>query len=318
MKPWLILITLLTTFALLASPSAVKSRPNILLVMVDDMGYSDIGCYEGEIRTPTLDSLAENGVKFARFYNCAQCCPTRAALMTGLYPHQAGVGDMNEEEDKSEFWKRLGSPSYLGLKSDGIVMLPAVLRAAGYQTFMAGKWHLGKATENWPGSRGFDKHFALIGGACEPYTGFRSWQKQGPITRFVSDHRVVASLPPDFYTTDTFTDCLLKFLDEADTKRPWFGYLAYTAPHWPIQAHADDVAKYAETYHDGPAVNQETAPDPLFFPVLLYASYLASLRGSDTEKLLYTPRQKRQLTTSDAKSRLGGCADCSRPTRATP
>ena len=177
--------------------------------------------------------------------------------MTGLDPHQAGVGDMKEEGDQSAFWKRLGSPSYLGLKSDGIVMLPEVLRAAGYQTFMAGKWHLGKATENWPGSRGYDKHFALIGGACEQYTGFRSWQKQGPITRFVRDHRVVESLPPDFYTTDTFTDCLLKFLDEADTTRPWFGYLAYTAPHWPIQAHADDVAKYAETYNDGPDVTRQ-------------------------------------------------------------
>ena len=243
MKPWLILITLLTTFALLALPSAVKSRPNILLVMVDDMGYSDIGCYEGESHAPTLDSLAEPGVKFARFYNCAQCCPTRAAVMTGLYPHETGMGDMNEEGDKNEFWKRLGSPSYLGLKSHGIVMLPEVLRPAGYQTFMAGKWHLGKAMVDWPGSREFDKHFALIGGACEQYTGFRSWQKQGPIIRFVSDRRVVESLPPDFDTTDTFTDYLLKFLDDADTTRPWFGYLAYTAPHWPIQAHADDVAK---------------------------------------------------------------------------
>jgi arylsulfatase len=229
---------------------AADERPNILLVMVDDMGYSDLGCYGGEIRTPTIDSLAQDGVKFARFYNCAQCCPTRASLMTGLYPHQAGVGDMNEEGDKNELWKRVGSPAYLGLK-------PEVLRAAGYQTFMAGKWHLGKAEENWPGSRGFERQFALIGGACEQFTGFRSWQNKGPITRFVSDGRVVESLPPDFYTTDTFTDYLLKFLDGADTTRPWFGYLAYTAPHWPIQAHADDVARYADTYKDGPEITRQ-------------------------------------------------------------
>jgi arylsulfatase A-like enzyme len=254
MKPLLFLLTLLTTLALLISPCAAESRPNILLVMVDDMGYSDIGCYGGEVRTPTLDSLAENGVKFARFYNCAQCCPTRAALMTGLYPHQAGVGDMNEEGDKNELWTRVGSPAYLGLKPHGIVTLPEVLQAAGYQTFMAGKWHLGKATENWPGSRGFDKHFALIGGACEQFTGFRSWQQKGPITLFVENGQKVEKLPSNFYSTDTFTDYLLKFLDGADTTRPWFGYLAYTAPHWPIQAHADDVAKYADTYNDGPAI----------------------------------------------------------------
>lgn len=233
---------------------AADERPNILLVMVDDMGYSDLGCYGGEISTPTLDMLAQNGVKFARFYNCAQCCPTRASLMTGLYPHQAGVGDMNEEGDKNVLWKRVGSPAYLGLKPQGIVTLPEVLRAAGYQTFMAGKWHLGKAEENWPGSRGFERQFALIGGACEQFTGFRSWQNKGPITQFVSDGRVVESLPPDFYTTDAFTDYLLKFLDSADMTRPWFGYLAYTAPHWPIQAHADDVARYADTYNDGPEV----------------------------------------------------------------
>ena len=122
----------------------------------------DIGCYGGEIRTPTLDALAENGVQLARFFNCAQCCPTRASLMTGLYPHQAGVGDMNEVGSNNELWQRVGSPSYLGLKSHGIVTLPEVLRAAGYQTFMAGKWHLGKAPENWPHARGFDRSFALI------------------------------------------------------------------------------------------------------------------------------------------------------------
>jgi arylsulfatase len=248
------LLLLLILWLSLPIVLVADDRPNILLVMVDDMGYSDLGCYGGEIRTPTLDSLAQNGVKFARFYNCAQCCPTRAALMTGLYPHQAGVGDMNEEGSNNELWKRVGSPAYLGLKPRGIVMLPEVLRAAGYQTFMAGKWHLGKAEENWPGSRGFDKHFALIGGACEQFTGFRSWQQKGPITLFIENGQKVEKLPSTFYSTDTFTDHLLKFLDGADATRPWFGYLAYTAPHWPIQAHAADVAKYADTYNDAPAV----------------------------------------------------------------
>lgn len=233
---------------------AADSRPNILLVMVDDMGYSDIGCYGGEIRTPTLDTLAENGVRLARFYNGAQCCPSRAALMTGLYPHQAGMGDMNEQGPDNEFWKRVGSPAYLGFKTRGIVTLPEALRVAGYQTFMAGKWHLGRTSDNWPHARGFDRCFALIGGACDHFTGFRSWQNQGPISLFVENTQKVDQLPPNFYSTDTFTDYALKFIEEADQSRPWFGYLAYTAPHWPIQAHAADIAKYEAVYNDPPEV----------------------------------------------------------------
>jgi len=248
-------ITFLCVIGLLlnCSSAVADKRPNILLDMVDDMGYSDIGCYGGEIRTPTLDALAENGVRFARFCNCAPCCPTRASLMTGLYPHQAGVGDMNEEGSNNEFWKRVGSPAYLGLKSHGIVTLPEVLQAAGYQTFMAGKWHLGKAPDCWPHSRGFKRSFALIGGACEQFTGYRLWQKQGPITLFVEDGQKVEKLPSTFYSTDTFTDHTLRFIDDADPARPWFGYLAFTAPHWPIQAHEEDTAKYTDMYRDGPA-----------------------------------------------------------------
>ncbi len=193
-------------FAAFNLAAAEPARPNILLVMVDDMGYSDLGCYGGEIRTPTLDALAENGVRFARFFNCAQCCPTRASLMTGLYPHQAGVGDMNEQGEANVLWRRIGSPAYLGFKKQGIVTLPEALREAGYQTFMAGKWHLGQDESCWPGQRGFDRHFALIGGACEQFSGFRSWQKKGPITKFVHNGKRVETLPPDFYTTDTFTD----------------------------------------------------------------------------------------------------------------
>jgi arylsulfatase len=248
-----------TLTALRATPFAASaaSPPNILLVMVDDMGYSDLGCYGGEIHTPTLDALAADGVRLARFYNCAQCCPSRASLLSGLYPHQAGVGDMNEQGAGNEFWRRLGSPAYLGFKTEGVVTLSEALREAGYQTFLAGKWHLGQEEARWPGRRGFDRHFALLGGACEHFTGYRSWQKDGPITKFVLHGTPVATLPPDFYTTDTFTDHALRFIEESDPARPWFGYLAYTAPHWPLQAHESDVAKYAETYQAGPGAIRE-------------------------------------------------------------
>ena len=241
-----------TALSVATVSAAPTQRPNILLIMVDDMGYSDLGCYGGEIRTPTLDALAADGVRLARFYNCAQCCPSRASLMSGLYPHQAGVGDMNEQGAANKFWASIGSAAYLGFKKEGVVTLPESLREAGYQTFMCGKWHLGQDESCWPGQRGFDRHFALIGGACEQFTGYRSWQKKGPITKFVHNGKQVEKLPPDFYTTDTFTDHTLRFIEESDNARPWFGYLAYTAPHWPLQAHESDVAKYAETYRAGP------------------------------------------------------------------
>ncbi len=237
-----------------ASSDAKPTRPpNILLVLVDDMGYSDIGCYGGEIRTPTLDRLAANGVRLARFYNGAQCCPTRAALLTGLYPHQAGMGDMNARGPDDPFWSRIGAPSYLGFRKD-VPTLAEALRAAGYQTFMAGKWHLGDTPDNWPSVRGFERTFSLVIGASEHFTGYYAWRNQGPIAPFILDGQKLDTLPPNFYSTDTFTDYALQFIREADPQRPWFGYVAYTAPHWPIQAHAADIARYADVYKVGPGV----------------------------------------------------------------
>ncbi len=268
------------------------TRPNILLVMVDDMGYSDIGCYGGEIQTPTLDKLAANGVRFARFYNCAQCCPTRASLLSGLYPHQAGVGDMNEAGPDNPFWKKVGSPAYLGFKREGMVTLPEAMRLAGYQTFMAGKWHLGYKPGYWPHERGFDRCFALIGGACEQFTGYRSWQNQGPITLFVENDRKIDKLPENFYTTDTFTDHLLRFVEEADDQKPWFGYLAYTAPHWPLQAHAGDIAKYKDTYNAGPAAIRQQRFERLKKLGLVPES--TKLSELDPEYVMEVPDSKKQ------------------------
>lgn len=226
--------------------------PNILLVLVDDMGYSDLGCYGGEIRTPVMDGLAESGVRGARFYNAAQCCPSRASLLTGLYPHQAGMGDMNAEGPGSAFWQEVGAEAYLGFKKDGIVTLPEALREAGYQTMMSGKWHLGDTPDNWPSRRGFERTFALIPGASEHFSGRPAWRSEGPIATFTRDGERVDSLPDDFYSTDTFTDEALEFIRESEPGRPWFLYLAYTAPHWPFQAHEEDAAKYDGIYDQRP------------------------------------------------------------------
>jgi arylsulfatase len=299
MNPYLSLqLLVLTAWAAIvpgvrpAVSDEVKARPNILLVMVDDMGYSDLGCYGGEIRTPTLDKLASNGVRFARFYNCAQCCPTRAALMSGLYPHQAGVGDMNEAGPDNPLWKKVGSPAYLGFKREGLVTLPKALRLAGYQTFMAGKWHLGFKPDFWPHERGFDRCFALIGGACEQFTGYRSWKNEGPITRFVDNDKQLDKLPDNFYTTDTFTDSMLRFIREADASKPWFGYLAYTAPHWPLQAPAEDVATYKDTYNAGPAAIRQRRLERL--KQLGFVPVSTKLSDLDPEYITEVPDSKKQ------------------------
>jgi arylsulfatase len=275
-----------------AQADEAKQRPNILVVMVDDMGYSDLGCYGGEIRTPTLDMLAAHGVRFARFYNCAQCCPTRAALMSGLYPHQAGVGDMNEAGPDNPFWKKVGSPAYLGFKREGVVTLPEALRLAGYQTFLTGKWHLGFKPGFWPHERGFDRCFALIGGACEQFTGFRPWKNEGPITLFVENDKKLDKLPQNFYTTDTFTDSMLRFIREADPSKPWFGYLAYTAPHWPLQAHAVDVAKYQDIYNAGPVAIRQRRLERLKQLGLVPES--TKLSDLDPEYVTEVPDSKKQ------------------------
>jgi arylsulfatase len=230
----------------------MSRTPNILLVLVDDMGYSDIGCYGGEIETPTLDRLAANGVRYARFYNCAQCSPTRASLMTGLYPHQAGMGEMNARGPGDPFYHYLGSPQYLGFKQEGIVTMPEALRAAGYQTLMSGKWHLGDTPDNWPSVRGFDRTFSLIIGASEHFSGRPAWKNEGPIAPFILDGKRLESLPEGFYSTDTFTDYAMRFIRESKAGKPWFCYLSYTAPHWPLQAHEKDAAKYDAVYRQHP------------------------------------------------------------------
>jgi len=213
------------------------ARPNIVLILADDMGYSDLGCYGGEIATPNLDGLAAGGLRFTQFYNGARCCPTRASLLTGLYSHQAGIGHMVEDR---------GRPGYLGRLNDRCVTLAEVLRSAGYRTLMSGKWHVGGDRPYWPIERGFDRCFSLIGGD----TTYFALKKGAKLVRDAELWTPPAGDP--FYITDLFTAEAGKLLDETRGKRePFFLYLAYTAPHWPLQAPPEDIAKYRETYKEG-------------------------------------------------------------------
>jgi arylsulfatase A-like enzyme len=222
-------------------------RPNIILILSDDMGYSDIGCYGGEVSTPNLDGLAENGLRFTQFYNGARCCPTRASLMTGCYPHQTGIGHMTNTPENFK-QHDLGIPEYRGFLNKNCMTIAEVLKGAGYHTLMTGKWHLGISSwDKWPLQRGFDKYYGVVPGASN---FFKPEHPRG-IT-YMND--TITITDEDYYTTDAYTDYAIQFIDESqqeDSNKPFFLYLAYTAPHWPMQAPAEDVAKYRGRYMDG-------------------------------------------------------------------
>ncbi len=224
-------------------------RPNIVLIMSDDMGYSDIGCYGGEIHTPNLDRLAGGGVRFSQFYNVARCCPTRAALLTGLNPHQAGMGHMiGGREDRPEPWQ--------GDLSRRAVTIAEVLREAGYGTYMCGKWHVAKrgAAGDWPGNwpvdRGFERYYGTLTGAGSYYDPMTLTRDRTMITP-ANDSEYH---PDDYYYTDAISDNAVRYVADHAAKRaqqPFFMYVAYTAAHWPMHAPDDAIAKYRGRYDAG-------------------------------------------------------------------
>lgn len=224
-------------------PPAVR-RPNIVLIMADDMGISDLGCYGSEIRTPNLDRLAARGLRFTQYYNTARCCPTRAALLTGLYPHQAGVGHMVGDA---------GWPGYRGYLNDRCVTIAEVLRPAGYRTLMVGKWHVGEQRPHWPTDRGFDHFYGLVSGGGNYFdpTGVRD--KAPDVRRVMArDDQPIYPKPGTFYLTDAFSDEAVAFIDEYGRKEaPFFLYVAYTAPHWPLHAWPEDIERYKGKYMGG-------------------------------------------------------------------
>jgi len=222
-------------------------RPNIVVILSDDMGYSDLACYGGEVETPSLDALAANGLRFTQFYNGARCCPTRASLLTGCYPHQTGIGHMTNTP--GDFTHHdLGIPEYRGFLSRNCVTIAEVLKEAGYATLMTGKWHLGISDKSkWPLQRGFDKFYGIVAGASN---FFKPVHPRGII--YMND--TISVQEDDFYTTDAFTDYAIQFIDEANkesSEKPFFLYLAYTAPHWPLHAPQEVVEKYKGKYKEG-------------------------------------------------------------------
>jgi arylsulfatase len=219
-----------------------RQRPNILLILNDDMGFSDIGCYGGEIDTPNLDRLAANGIRYSQFYNTARCSPSRASLLTGLHPHQTGIGILTYST---------GPEGYAGDLNKRCVTIAEVLKQSGYRTYMSGKWHvaasLKQPTDSWPMQRGFDAFYGTIIGAG-------SFYNPNTLTRGNGNVEHEAEQNPAFFYTDAISDQAAAFIREHQcdhSEMPFFQYVAYTAPHWPLHAHEADIAKYKGRFDSG-------------------------------------------------------------------
>ena len=241
------LLTICILFLGLATYGDERRKPDIVVIMADDAGYSDFGCYGGEIETPALDKLAANGLRFSQFYNTGRCCPSRAALLTGVYQHQAGMGHMTKDR---------GLPSYSGTILPNVPTLAERLRRGGYRTMMTGKWHLGTEPKQSPIARGFDRFY----GTRNFIDSYFTVLEHCPV---FLDNKIVLPgtetpvnhLYPDqeWYTTDVFTDYALHFMDEAFKKhsdQPIFLYIAHNAPHFPLHAREEDTKKYRGRFRD--------------------------------------------------------------------
>lgn len=241
--PWLLF---LVAFVIAGSAFAAD-KPNIVIIMSDDMGFSDLGCYGGEINTPNLDALAAGGLRFTQFYNTARCCPTRASLLTGLYPHQAGIGHMMTDD---------GKPGYTGNLNDKCRTIAQVLKPAGYRNYAVGKWHVTRhiapdgPKHNWPLQRGFDRFYGMVSGGGSFYDPFTLCRDNQLISPYADDQYK----PETYYFTDAISEHAVRFVadhqrDHAD--QPFFMYVTYTAAHWPMHALPEDIAKYKGKYDAG-------------------------------------------------------------------
>ena len=287
MKPQQLLIL----FSLLVGALDAKVPPNVVLIMSDDMGFSDIGCYGGEIETPHLDALAANGLRFTQFYNTARCCPTRASLLSGVYQHQAGIGLMTGD-------RKL--PGYRGEIGRNVLTIAEALRTVGYRNYMSGKWHVTRHTrpqgpkDNWPLQRGFDRFYGTIIGAgsfYDPATLCRG-------NTFITPVNDKAYQPETYYYTHAINDNAVAYLQEHAEKtpdKPFFLYVAHTAAHWPMHALPKDIAKYKGRYDDGFAPIREARLKRLKEMGIVGRDLKMSPRSDDWDKTPHKDWERRNM-----------------------
>lgn len=226
------------------SQTKPTNRPNIVLIVADDLGYTDLGCYGGEIKTPNIDLLAKRGLQFTNFHTSPLCAPTRSMILSGNDNHVAGMGSMFPVKGTS----REGKPGYEGHLTERIVTVSQLLKDGGYQTFMAGKWHLGFEDAYIPYAKGFDKSFVLLNGGATHFDNNPIMANEPPMYRL--DNQAIL-FPEGEYSTDLYTKKMIGFMNDADKKRPFFALLTYTSPHWPLQVPADQMDKYKGKYDVG-------------------------------------------------------------------
>lgn len=223
-------------------------RPNILLIVADDMGYSDLGSYGGEIKTPVLDQLAKQGVRYTDFYVSPTCSVTRSMLLSGTDNHVAGLGNMAELTAPNQ----MGKPGYEGVLNKRVASVAELLRDNGYHTYMAGKWHLGLKPDQIPHARGFERDFSTLVGGGSYFNDAWNVEWQIPKMPYTEDGRPVKELPKDFYATKAYTDKTIQFIKEGrKDSKPFFAYLAYTAPHGPLHLPNDWLRRYKNRYDEG-------------------------------------------------------------------
>lgn len=241
---FLVLASASVCFASSSAPHA-DQRPNILMILLDDAGYGDLGTYGSEIETPRIDHLAENGVVFTQFHVTPNCSSTRASLLTGMDHHRTGFGTHGEPTENQK-----GKPGYEGALNEQVVTVASVLRSAGYRTMMTGKWHMGhKGPESWPFGKGFDNSYALLNGAASHWDTTPLFPSQP--THYVENDKAVDKLPHSFYSSDFFTSKIIEYIEANAGGKPFFAFLSFTAPHNPLHAPAELVRKYKDVYTDG-------------------------------------------------------------------
>ncbi len=226
---------------------AAERRPNIVIILADDMGFSDMGAFGSEISTPNLDALADRGLRFTQFYTHASCSPTRSMLLSGVDTHRNGLGNMSEWTAPNQ----RGAPGYEGYLNHSVATLPELLKESGYHTYMTGKWHMGKAPDLIPAARGFERDFALLDGGGS-YWDMTNLSALSPRLVFTEDGRYLTRLPKDYYATRTYTDKMIDFIesDRADGK-PFFAYVAHQAPHDPYHLPREWRDRHVAEYDKG-------------------------------------------------------------------
>jgi arylsulfatase A-like enzyme len=291
------LLAALGLLALLAAPAMAFAenaprRPNIVVILGDDMGYSDMGSFGGEIRTPNLDSLAKKGVRFTNFYTNPSCSPTRSTLLSGVDTHRNGLGNMDEWTAPNQ----RGAVGYEGYLNDRVATLPQLLKDAGYHTYMVGKWHLGKAPESIPAARGFERDFSLLDGAGS-YWDMTNFTGASPLSVFTEDGRYLTKLPDDYYATKTYTDKLIGFIDaNRGDGKPFFAYVAHQAPHDPYHLPRDWRNRHVGEYDKGwDAVRAERLKRQVELGILPAGTQLAERMWFVPDPIVLAPASRAML-----------------------